>query len=82
MTVRYSNLSLLLGGNANTVVNSTFFALGSVAFAVAWACKRHDIQGASGVAAWIMSLAVIMVSTVTYHPSLRNEEELTVLCAG
>jgi hypothetical protein len=40
---------------------SAFFALGSLIFAVVWGTKRHDIQGASGIAAWMVALAVLIV---------------------
>ncbi|KAK3720160.1 hypothetical protein LTR37_003984 [Vermiconidia calcicola] len=41
------------------MVVSAFFALGSLAFVVAWACTQHDIQGASGIAAWILALSTL-----------------------
>ena len=40
---------------------SGFFALGSLIFVIAWELKKHDVQGASGVAAWIVSLSVLVV---------------------
>ena len=40
---------------------SAFFAIGSLIFAVAWGTKRHDVQGASGIAAWMVALAVLIV---------------------
>lgn len=39
-----------------------FFVLGSTVFAVVWACKRgEDVQGAFGVASWMLTLAVLFV---------------------
>ncbi|KAK5172089.1 uncharacterized protein LTR77_003727 [Saxophila tyrrhenica] len=35
------------------MVISSLFTLGSLAFMIAWAAIKHDVQGASGVAAWI-----------------------------
>ena len=43
------------------VLTSTLFAFGSVVFAIVWACKKGDLQAASGVAAWILSLSVLAV---------------------
>jgi hypothetical protein len=40
---------------------STVFALGSLAFVIAWATIEGDVQGASGIAAWIVALAVLVV---------------------
>lgn len=40
---------------------SAFFAFGSLVFVIAWATTRQDVQGASGVAAWMVSLAVLLV---------------------
>ncbi|KAH7032355.1 hypothetical protein B0J12DRAFT_582656 [Macrophomina phaseolina] len=38
------------------------FVVGSSIFAVVWACKREgDVQGAFGVASWLLTLAVLMV---------------------
>ena len=39
---------------------SCFFALGSLIFGVVWAYKKHDIQGAFGVAAWVCTLAGLL----------------------
>lgn len=40
----------------------SFFVLGSSVFAVVWACKRDgDVQGAFGVASWMLTLAVLFV---------------------
>lgn len=36
-----------------------FFALGSLVFALVWILKDHDVQGASGIAAWILSFSVL-----------------------
>ncbi|KAF2721863.1 hypothetical protein K431DRAFT_202471, partial [Polychaeton citri CBS 116435] len=38
---------------------SILFALGSLVFGTVWAWKRHDVQGAFGVAAWICTFAVL-----------------------
>ncbi|KAK5711950.1 hypothetical protein LTR17_018158 [Elasticomyces elasticus] len=40
---------------------SIFFAVGSIVFAIAWAWKKHDVQGAFGVAAWVCTLAGLVV---------------------
>lgn len=40
---------------------SGLFALASLVFGVLWAWKKHDVQGAFGVAAWICGLAVLSV---------------------
>ena len=40
----------------------SFFVLGSVIFASIWACKRDDVQGAFGVAGWMISLAGLFVA--------------------
>jgi hypothetical protein len=60
MVIRYVNdysaqrrLGLMCG--------STVFALGSLAFVIAWATIEGDVQGASGIAAWIVALAVLAV---------------------
>ncbi|OJD36689.1 transcription factor c2h2 [Diplodia corticola] len=38
------------------------FVLGSAVFAVVWACKRgEDVQGAFGVAGWMLTLATLVV---------------------
>lgn len=40
----------------------TFFILGSVVFAIVWVCKKgNDVQGAFGVAGWMMTLAALAV---------------------
>ena len=56
-------ISLVEGFEAGKVwlMVSMFFALASLVFAIAWAWKRHDVQGAFGVAAWICTLAVLLV---------------------
>ncbi|KAK4545580.1 hypothetical protein LTR36_002930 [Oleoguttula mirabilis] len=56
-------ISLVEGFEATRVwlLFSTFFAVGSLVFAVAWAYKRHDVQGAFGVAAWVCTLAGLAV---------------------
>ena len=38
---------------------SAMFALGSLVFGVLYAVKRHDVQGAFGVAAWIVTLGAL-----------------------
>ncbi|KAL1635265.1 hypothetical protein SLS58_010302 [Diplodia intermedia] len=39
-----------------------FFVLGSAVFAVVWACRRgDDVQGAFGVAGWMLTLAALVV---------------------
>ena len=47
--------------SVDEILYSTFFTLGSLAFVIAWAAKRHDVQGASGIAAWIVALSVLAV---------------------
>lgn len=42
------------------ILVSTFFALGSIAFAVSWTLKDGDVQGASGIAAWILSFSILV----------------------
>lgn len=56
-------ISLVEGFEAAKVwlMVSTFFAIGSLVFAITWAYKRHDVQGAFGVAAWICALAGLAV---------------------
>lgn len=56
-------ISLVEGFEATKVwlMVSSFFALGSLVFGIAWAWNRHDVQGAFGVAAWICTLAVLAV---------------------
>lgn len=43
-----SRVWLLMGG---------LFALGSLVFGVVWACRQQDVQGAFGVAAWMVTVA-------------------------
>lgn len=38
---------------------SAMFALGSLVFGVVFAVKKHDVQGAFGVAAWIVTLGAL-----------------------
>ncbi|KAL6702509.1 hypothetical protein ACN47E_001599 [Coniothyrium glycines] len=40
------------------------FGLGSVAFAVMWAIKKDDVQGAFGVAQWVLGIAVLLVGAL------------------
>lgn len=40
------------------------FALGSLVFGICWSVLKHDIQGAFGVSAWMLALAMIVVGTV------------------
>jgi len=40
---------------------SAFFATGSLVFAIAWAWKKQDVQGAFGVAAWVCTLAALVM---------------------
>jgi len=56
-------ISLVEGFEAAKVwlMVSVFFALGSLVFAVAWAWKKHDVQGAFGVASWATALAMLVV---------------------
>ncbi|KAK5123344.1 hypothetical protein LTR85_002775 [Meristemomyces frigidus] len=53
-------ISLVEGFEAAKVwlMVSTFFAVGSLVFAIAWAYIRHDVQGAFGVAAWVCDMGV------------------------
>jgi len=40
----------------------SFFIFGSTIFAIVWACKRGgDVQGAFGVAGWMITLAALAV---------------------
>lgn len=43
------------------ILVSGFFGLGSIIFAIAWEMKKHDVQGASGIAAWILSFSILVV---------------------
>lgn len=43
------------------VLVTSFFAIASVVFAVVWNIKEHDMQAASGVAAWVLSFGVLAV---------------------
>ncbi|KAK4574316.1 hypothetical protein LTR86_002077 [Recurvomyces mirabilis] len=56
-------IDLVEGFEASKVwlASSLFFGLGSFVFAVAWAWKKQDIQGAFGVAAWICTLAGLLL---------------------
>ncbi|KAF1846203.1 uncharacterized protein K460DRAFT_355913 [Cucurbitaria berberidis CBS 394.84] len=38
--------------------------LGSVAFAVMWTVKKNDVQGAFGVAQWVLGFAVLLVGGI------------------
>lgn len=38
---------------------SAMFAIGSLIFSVVYAVKKHDVQGAFGVAAWIVTLGAL-----------------------
>ena len=61
MVLRYASLSLLtLGDDVDRLLRSAFFTLGSIAFAIAWKLKEHDLQGASGVAAWMVALVILI----------------------
>ena len=67
---RHGRLQLGVGWGINLVegfladrvwmVLSALFALGSLAFVIAWAWKRNDVQGASGVAAWMVALVILI----------------------
>ncbi|KAI8932449.1 hypothetical protein NX059_010635 [Plenodomus lindquistii] len=37
------------------------FGLGGAAFAVTWAIKKNDVQGAFGIAQWVLGIAVMLV---------------------
>ncbi|KAF2496872.1 hypothetical protein BU16DRAFT_507560 [Lophium mytilinum] len=57
-------INLVEGFHADRVwtLVMTFFMLGSVVFAVVWVCKKdNDVQGAFGVAGWMMTLAALAV---------------------
>lgn len=43
------------------MMTTSFFALASLVFAIVWAYKRDDVQGAFGVAAWICTLSALVV---------------------
>lgn len=38
------------------------FGFGSLIFGAVWAARKHDVQGAFGVAAWVCGLAVLVVA--------------------
>jgi len=69
--MRNGRLQLGVGWGINLVENfeapkvwlmvSLFFTLASLVFGISWAAKRHDVQGAFGVAAWITTLAALSV---------------------
>ncbi|RMZ68486.1 transcription factor c2h2 [Pyrenophora seminiperda CCB06] len=40
------------------------FVLGSAAFAILWTVKKGDVQGAFGVAQWVLGVAVLLVSAI------------------
>ena len=40
------------------------FVLGSLVFGICWSIIGHDIQGAFGVSAWMLALAMLIVGTV------------------
>lgn len=42
----------------------TFFGAGSAIFAILWTVKKDDVQGAFGVAGWIVTLAVLVVGAL------------------
>lgn len=43
-----------------TVIMS-IFGLASTAFAVMWTVKKDDVQGAFGVAQWVLGIAALVV---------------------
>lgn len=42
-------------------VTMCVFGLGSAVFAIMWAIKKHDVQGAFGIAQWTLGIAVLLV---------------------
>lgn len=42
------------------ILVSSFFALGSIVFAIVWKLKENDLQAASGIAAWILSFSILV----------------------
>lgn len=42
----------------------SLFVLASLLFGVFWSTFKHDVQGAFGVSAWILSLAVLTIGTL------------------
>ncbi|KAI0571197.1 hypothetical protein TUN199_10933 [Pyrenophora tritici-repentis] len=42
-------------------VTMAIFGLGSMAFAILWTLKKGDVQGAFGVAQWVLGIAVLLV---------------------
>ena len=40
------------------------FSVGSLIFGVCWAVLKHDLQGAFGVSAWIVSLGGLIFGTI------------------
>ena len=40
------------------------FGLGSAVFAILWAVRKHDVQGAFGVAQWVLGIAVLLVGAL------------------
>ncbi|KAK0297232.1 hypothetical protein LTS00_003953 [Friedmanniomyces endolithicus] len=56
-------INLVEGFEASKVwlMISAFFATGSLVFAIAWAWKKQDVQGAFGVAAWVCTLAALVM---------------------
>ncbi|KAF2848479.1 hypothetical protein T440DRAFT_480815 [Plenodomus tracheiphilus IPT5] len=37
------------------------FGLGGAVFAILWAVKKHDVQGAFGIAQWVLGVAVLLL---------------------
>ncbi len=42
----------------------TLFTIGSLVFGICWAILQHDLQGAFGVSAYIVSFMGLLVGTV------------------
>jgi len=45
-------------------VTMAIFTLGSAAFAILWTVKKGDVQGAFGVAQWVLGIAVLLVGAL------------------
>jgi len=43
------------------------FVLVSLVFAITWAVKKGDVQGAFGVASWVCTLAVLIIGCVVAY---------------
>lgn len=46
------------------LLSLAMFVLGSLVFGICWAVLRHDVQGAFGVAAYMVALVGLVVGTI------------------